>query len=101
MNLCNPALFYFILAVISILMLIVKKASATVIVAKIIGVILWTWVLNFVCTKGFTTMSWVLVLSPYVIMFVALMTGVVSMSDLEDIQKKQKPEDKKETLIIL
>ena len=104
MSLCNPALLYFILAIMSILMMIVKKCSATSIIGQIIGVVLWTWFLNFVCGKGFTNISWALVLAPYVIIFVALITGIVSIADLQEMQKppqQQQPVDKKETLVIL
>jgi hypothetical protein len=99
MHLCNPALLYFILAIMSILTLIIHKTSATVIIAKIIGVLLWTWFLNFVCGKGFTNVSWGLVVAPYVIIFIALVTGIVKMSDLQVEQPKK--EDNKEPLVIL
>ena len=99
MHLCNPALLYFILAVMSILALILQKCSATVIIGKIIGVLLWTWFLNFVCGKGFTNVSWGLVIAPYVIIFIALASGIVKMSDLQEIQPKK--EDIKEPLVIL
>lgn len=36
---------------------------------KILYVILWTWLLNLLCTKGFTTVSWILVLLPIIGMF--------------------------------
>ncbi len=99
MHLCNPALLYFILAVMSILMTIIQKSSATIIVGEIIGVVLWTWFLNYVCGKGFTNVSWGLVIAPYVIIFIALATGIVKMSDLQDMPPKK--EDVKEPLVIL
>jgi hypothetical protein len=99
MHLCNPALLYFILAVMSILALIIQKCSATVIIGKIIGVLLWTWFLNYVCGKGFTNVSWGLVIAPYVIIFIALASGIVKMVDLQAEQPKK--EDIKEPLVIL
>jgi len=99
MHLCNPALLYFILAVMSILALIIQKCSATVIIGKIIGVLLWTWFLNYVCGKGFTNVSWGLVIAPYVIIFIALATGIVKMVDLQAEQPKK--DDGKEPLVIL
>ena len=99
-HLCNPALLYFILAVMSILALIIQKGSATVIVGKIIGVLLWTWFLNYVCGKGFTNVSWGLVIAPHVIIFIALASGIVKMSDLQAEQQPKK-EDVKESLVIL
>lgn len=100
MHLCNPALLYFILAVMSILALIIHKTCATVIIGKIIGVLLWTWFLNYVCGKGFTNVSWGLVIAPYVIIFIALASGIIKMSDLQAEQQPKK-EDGKEPLVIL
>jgi hypothetical protein len=97
--LCNPALLYFVLAVMSILMLIIQKSSATVIIGNIVGVILWTWFLNFVCGKGFTNISWGLVIAPYVVVFLGLATGIVKMSDLQAPVKEKEKE--KEPLVIL
>ena len=98
MHLCNPALLYFILAVMTILGLIIQKTSATVIIGKIIGVLLWTWFLNYVCGKGFTNVSWGLVIAPYAIIFIALITGLVKMTDLQEIEPTK---EDKEPLVIL
>lgn len=95
-RICTPALFYFILAIISTSFMIVQKATAISIIVNIIFVIGWTWFLNFVCRKGFTPVSWAFVLSPYVIVFIALMTGLISMADIQvmDKQPEQKLEQK-------
>lgn len=100
MNLCTPALIYFILAVMSIVLLIVNKTTVMIVFSKMICVLLWTWFLNFICKKGFTNVSWVLVLAPYVIIVLALATGVVKMSDLQykDVEKEK---EKKESLVLL
>ena len=100
MKLCTPALLYFVLAVISILFMIINKTAAAYVFGNIVGVLLWTWFLNFFCNKGFTIVSWVLVISPYVIILIALATGVIKMSDLQDAQPPKK-EDKKESLVLV
>ena len=100
MSLCTPALLYFGLAILSILLLIINKTSALIVFGNIVGVLLWTWFLNFFCNKGFTIVSWVLVISPYVIILIALATGVIKMSDLQDAQPPKK-EDKKESLVLV
>ena len=100
MKLCTPALLYFVLAVISILFMIINKTAAAYVFGNIVGVLLWTWFLNFFCNKGFTIVSWVLVLSPYVIILIALATGVINMSDLQESQPPKK-EDVKETIVLV
>ena len=84
MKLCTPALIYFVLAIISLLLLIVNKTSVTVVMGQFVFVVLWSWFLNFVCTKGFTNISWVLVVSPYIILLIVHM-----------MQPKVKEEEKK------
>lgn len=37
---------------------------------KIIYVLFWTWVLNIICKEGYTSVSWFLVLIPYILMFI-------------------------------
>jgi hypothetical protein len=98
MHLCNPALLYFVLAIVSILLMIFNKTAAAYVFGNIVGVLIWTWFLNFFCTKGFTWVSWTLVAAPYVIVFIALATGIVKMSDLQETPKK---EDAKESMVLV
>ena len=86
---CWPAYIYFILSMISILVLSFQnygnvttycvgdyscQVSSTFIVfaIKILVVLLWTWILNLICKAGATPLSWFLVLLPFLTMFVAI-----------------------------
>lgn len=89
MQLCTPALIYFILAIISIILLIVNKTTIAIVFMNMVGVLLWTWFLNFMCNKGFTNVSWVFVVSPYIITVIALATGLVKMSDLQQAEESK------------
>jgi len=64
MNICAPALVYLILSVIG---LFIGAKMFTVI--HVIGILLWTFILNFLCSKGYKTLSWILVLLPIIFMF--------------------------------
>lgn len=94
MNLCTPALIYFVMAIASILVLAFSKLSATLLMGKMVFVLAWTWFLNFVCKKGFTTVSWVLVMSPYVCMFMAIFMGLIKIEE-------PKKNEEKETLVLV
>jgi hypothetical protein len=74
MKLCVPAITYFVLACLSILIGIMSSISTGSLVAKGIYTILWTWILDFLCRKGFEPLSWVLVILPFVVVF-----GVVAL----------------------
>ena len=88
-NLCAPAYFYFIISMISIIILAIQnygnsleycvgdyscQVSSTFIVfmIKILVILLWTWILNLICKAGVTPLSWFLVLFPFIIMFIAI-----------------------------
>jgi hypothetical protein len=39
---------------------------------KILYILFWTWVLNFICEMGAPQISWVLVLLPFILFFIIL-----------------------------
>jgi hypothetical protein len=69
MKLCDPAMVYFGLACISILFGLMGSISARSLLAKGIYAIIWTFILNFLCDKGYKTLSWFLVILPFVVIF--------------------------------
>ena len=80
MTLCNPAIFYFILSIIIILIGISGKVQVSVYIIKLIWIVVLFYVLNFLCSKGYTTLSWILVLSPFIfIIFMILIILEISM----------------------
>lgn len=64
MKLCTPALIYLVLSIIA-LFLGTKMITAV----NILLILLWTFILNYLCSIGLTTISWILVLLPLIIMF--------------------------------
>jgi hypothetical protein len=64
-SICNPALLYLVLSIITFILLI-NKLSAVSLGLKAIFVIMWTWILNYLCSIGFSTISWILVLLPII-----------------------------------
>lgn len=73
-NLCTPAVVYLILSMIAILVAIYNNATAYTVIIKWLFVLLWTWVLNWICKSGYPMVSWALVLLPY--LFILLMISV-------------------------
>ena len=72
MTLCNPAMLYLILSIIVILMGLSAQVQVGVFVVKLIWMVVWVYILNLLCSKGYTTVSWVLVLLPFIL--IAFMT---------------------------
>ena len=69
-KLCTPAMLYFVLASISIIMAIFTNFQPMSILVKILWVLFYTWFLNFLCDKGYTAISWFLVLLPFFLLAV-------------------------------
>ena len=88
-ELCQPAFVYFIISFISLALILFQNLgnensyhvgsfscrvprTAIVFIIKFIYIIFWTWVLNLICKDGYTNISWLLVLLPYVLLFVII-----------------------------
>lgn len=48
------------------------SSNTLVFVMKIIYVLFWTWVLNLICKDGHTGISWLLILLPWILLFVII-----------------------------
>lgn len=88
-KLCSPALLYFVISIIGIVLVMFQNignnnsyhigsfsmqvpSTLMVFIMKIIYVIFWTWILNLLCKGGFSVLSWLFVLFPFILMFVVL-----------------------------
>jgi hypothetical protein len=78
-NLCSPAMLYLLIATISIIGAFIKGMSIMSIVVKVFFVALWTWFLNFLCSKGHIGISWFLVLLPFAMLMLAVVFSVELM----------------------
>ena len=74
-KLCTPAMLYLVLAAISVVVGVFQKFQLFSLLVKVAFVAAWTWFLNFLCSKGYTAISWFLVLLPFLLMF-----GVFAMA---------------------
>lgn len=98
-NLCTPAYVYLVISIITILVIGIQNFgrknvyclgpyscntpnSSTFFILKVIYVLFWTWILNIICKSGYETVSWVLVLLPYVLMF--LLISLIFLSTFPD-----------------
>jgi hypothetical protein len=70
-NLCTPAQLYAILSVVSILTA-VARGSVSALIPQILMAVVWTFALSWICTKGWTTAAWVLVLFPFILLLLVL-----------------------------
>jgi hypothetical protein len=92
-KLCTPALLYLTLSVLAIVISLFqnygntdiyclgnfscKATTYVVFLVQILYIIFWTWILNIICSAGYTYVSWFLVLFPFILFFIILSTMMV------------------------
>lgn len=67
-ELCTPAKLYFVLAVLSCTIALFNGVKLMPVAVNLIIAFIWTAILSWICGKGFTGVSWFLVLIPYILM---------------------------------
>jgi len=90
-NICTPAVVYLIISMITIMIAIYNNARVFSILIKWLFVLIWTWVLNYICKSGYPMVSWVLVLLPYILALL-MVAVVVEMSVTNDSYKPVTPD---------
>jgi len=70
-KLCTPAKIYFAIAVIATLFDLYNGASIMFAFWEIFFAFIWTFILGWLCDQGYKSISWFLVLLPYILMFLA------------------------------
>ena len=94
-SLCPPAMLYLVLSVVSFLGILMQNCenprkykvgfykadipchNALFFIAKALYILVWTYILQFLCSKGYKTVSWFLVLLPIIAMFLIIGLAIV------------------------
>jgi hypothetical protein len=67
-----PAKIYFAIAVIATIVALFNGIPLMMAAMKLIFAFAWTFVLGWLCDKGYSSISWFLVLLPYIIIALAM-----------------------------
>jgi len=95
-HLCTPATIYLVVSVLALIPVIFQNianrrqycvgnykcnvpSTLNLFLAKGIYIFAWTFLLDFLCRKGYKQISWVLVLFPFILMFVVMATFILQM----------------------
>jgi len=88
-ELCTPASIYFVISIISLAIILLQNlgnqnsytvgsfscrvpSTALIFIIKLIYILFWTWILNLICKDGHTNISWLLILLPWILLFVMM-----------------------------
>ena len=68
-KLCTPAYIYFIISLIYVIISGFSSFNAMSIIFNIIIIMLWALLLNFLCSIGYSIISWLIIVLPFFILF--------------------------------
>ena len=71
-NYCFPAIVYFLFAFGKLLWNVYAGADLWLMLTKFLVILLWTYALNWLCKKGYSTVAWFLVMLPFAILFTTM-----------------------------
>jgi hypothetical protein len=78
-KLCTPARVYFAIAVIASVIALFNHVSILAVFTKLVFAFIWTFILSWLCDKGYKMLSWFLVLLPYLIILLGIL-GIMHVS---------------------
>ena len=68
-TLCTPAKLYFVIALFACIFALFRGVSFIAVFLKLLFAFVWTYILSQLCKMGYKTVSWFLVLLPYIFIF--------------------------------
>ena len=88
-ELCTPSLIYFVISMLALASALLQNlgnstsytigsfscnvpSTILVFIVKLIYIFFWTWIFNLICKDGHSGISWLLVLLPFILLFVLL-----------------------------
>jgi energy-coupling factor transporter transmembrane protein EcfT len=72
-KLCTPAKIYFAIAVIAAVFALLNGVAIMFAFWQLLFAFVWTFILGWLCKKGYTSISWFLVLLPYILMALGML----------------------------
>lgn len=95
-DLCSPALLYFLISIIGLIIVALQNITSNMntlqlagmqmrvpsllllFIIKLIYILFWTWILNLICKDGHSEISWLLVLVPFILAFIVVLSVLSS-----------------------
>lgn len=68
-DLCTPAYIYFIISFIYLMINSIRNFNVTSVIFNSIFIILWSFLLNFLCSIGFSIIAWLIIVLPFFVLF--------------------------------
>ena len=88
-SICTPARLYFMFILFSSLYSFFTQVALIRVFLGLIYGAVWTWILNWLCSKGYTWLSWFLVLLP-MLFFIVGMFDILKLEQRKNVQQEEK-----------
>ena len=80
-QMCTPAQVYLAIAFLGAFISLFNDNAVTNVIVNLFFSLIWTFVLSWLCNKGYESLSWFLVLLPYVILLLGIL-GIMKLSKM-------------------
>jgi ABC-type uncharacterized transport system permease subunit len=84
-KLCTPAKLYFAFSVLSCIIMLFNRIPVLAVFTKLIFAFLWTFVLGWLCSKGYKSISRFLVLLPFIMMILVSIGIMRHMREIDQL----------------
>ena len=107
-SLCTPAFIFFIISILSLFVMIFDNLENThsfcfgnvscnvsntsmVFIVEIVFLVFWTWLLNFICSRGYSNVAWFILLFPYILLLMVILFIASEIRNTTEINKASIP----------
>ena len=101
-NYCTPARIYLGISIVAIILVLLQNFSnpdqsqlcigvhkctmphkALALFFKVVYMLFWTWLLNFLCRKGLRSLAWVILIIPFLLIAIIFGAMILSINNAE------------------
>ena len=68
-DLCTPAFIYFAISFIYLIITSFKNFNIITSIVTLFFILLWSWLLNVLCRNGYSIISWLIIVLPFLLLF--------------------------------
>lgn len=80
-KMCTPAQVYLAIAFLAAFISLFNHNAVMSVIINLFFALIWTFVLSWLCKSGYESLSWFLVLLPYVILLLGIL-GIMKLSKM-------------------
>lgn len=103
-SLCTPAFIFFVISVLSLFVMIFQNIENTnhycfgnvscdvsntsmIFIVKILAIVVWTWLLEVLCSRGYEKVAWFILLLPYILFLLVILSVASQIKNTKRINK--------------